>query len=237
MQGSLEGKVALVTGASRGIGRAVALELARQGARLAVHSRSAGSAAPVAAELKAAGAEVIALPGLLETPGTGAGLVRQAAARFGRIDIVVNNAGINIVRSLGELTRDQFLRVLEVNLLAPFEICSEAMKLMTAQKGGVIINVSSVSAKLGLPKFPGFAAYSASKYGLQGLTDVAHVEGKPHGVRVVAIQLGSVRTDMLRETLPDAETALDPAEVARVAVFACSDAGASLAGTTVEMWP
>ncbi len=235
--GQLQGKVALVTGASRGIGAAIALELAREGAVLAVHSRSAGSIAATAGKLRKLGAEVLELSGLLETPGTGEWLVEQAVARFGRLDIAVNNAGINILGPLGELPREQFLKVLEVNLLAPFEICSAALRHMKARKSGVIVNVSSVSAKTGLPKFPGFAAYSASKYGLQGLTDVAHAEGRPHGVRVVALQPGSVRTDMLKATLPDAAEALDPAEVARVVAFICSDAGASLAGSTVEVWP
>jgi len=235
--GQLQGKVALVTGASRGIGEAIALELAREGAVLAVHSRSAGSIAATAGKLRKLGTEVLELSGLLESPGTGEWLVEQAVARFGRLDIAVNNAGINILGPLGEMPREQFLKVLEVNLLAPFEICSAALRHMKTRRSGVIVNVSSVSAKTGLPKFPGFAAYSASKYGLQGLTDVAHTEGRPHGVRVVALQPGSVRTDMLKETLPDAAEALDPAEVARVVAFICSGAGASLAGSTVEVWP
>ncbi len=236
---SLKGKVALVTGASRGIGKAVALELACYGVKLAVHSRSDESLAKVIPELRAAGVQVLGLPGLLEHPGVAAELVRKTAAHFGRLDIAVNNAGINIVKNLDELTREQFEKVLQVNLLAPFEVSAEALKIMKKQKSGVIVNVSSVSAKTGLPKFPGFAAYSASKYGLQGLTDVTHAEGRPFGIRVVAVQPGSVDTDMLRESLPGAgaDRVLKPVEVARVVAFACSGGGASLAGTTVEVWP
>ncbi len=237
MTESLSNRVALITGASRGIGKSVALELARRGARLAVHSRSDESLAKVIPELRAAGAQVLGLPGLLEMPGVAASLVMKTVAHFGRVDIVVNNAGINIVKAVDELTRDQLEAVLQVNLIAPFEISGAALKQMKQQGQGVIVNISSVSAKAGLPKFPGFAAYAASKYGLQGLTEVAHAEGKDRGVRVVAIQPGSVETDMLRESLPGTERALDPAEVARVVAFVCSDAGGSLGGSTVEVWP
>lgn len=161
----------------------------------------------------------------------------RCVAALGGLDILVNNAGINRVTPIAKLPLDEWDEMLRINLTAPFVLTKAAWPHLKESAHAVIVNVSSVSAMVGLPKFPGFAAYCAGKYGLQGLTDVACVEGRQAGIRVVAVQPGSTDTDMLRSSMPDAEPQLDPADVAEAIGYLSSDAAKALNGTTIELFP
>lgn len=232
------GKVVLVTGASRGIGRATARKFVAQGAKVFGVARNLIALDDLARELNAGDEKRFAFAAgdLTHRPLCEA-LPQTARETFGRLDVVVNNAGINQVGRIEELDPDRWEAVLRINLTAPFLITRAAFPILREAGGGLIVNVSSVSARQGLPKFPGFAAYCASKYGLQGLTDVACTEGKESNIRAVAVQPGSTDTDMLRETLPEAEADVDPEDVANVISFLATWEARKINGATIEIFP
>lgn len=237
MEQTHTGRIALVTGASRGIGRAVATHLVQRGAKVFGTGRDEAALASLADELNDPGFRFVFSHGDLSDPGFCESVVWECADSLGGLDILVNNAGINHVARIDELSLEQWNQLLQVNLTAPFLLTKAAWPHLKKSKHAVIVNISSVSAMVGLPKFPGFAGYCASKYGLQGLTDVSCAEGKADGIRVVAVQPGSTDTDMLRESMPDARPDISAAEVADVVGFLTSDAARKLSGTTIEIFP
>ncbi len=237
MEQLFTGKVALVTGASRGIGRAVASRLAAQGAQVVGSARSEASLGTLASELNKFEKHFAAAAGDLRDAKFCETLPAKCIDHFGRLDILVNNAGINHVGTIESLPLEAWEETLKVNLTAPFLLTKAALPFLKASGAGVIINISSVSAKMGLPKFAGFAAYCASKYGLQGLTDVTYTEAKALGVRVVCVQPGSTDTDLLQKTMPGVPADLSPADVAQVVAFLASDQAQKINGATIEVFP
>ncbi|MFI6093638.1 SDR family NAD(P)-dependent oxidoreductase [Streptomyces sp. NPDC051218] len=226
---SFAGDVALVTGAGRGIGRAHAVELARRGARVVVNDlggRVDGAdgaedpAADVVAEIEAAGGQAVANHDSVATPEGGAAMVAQAVDAFGRIDIVVNNAGILRDKSFGKLTADLVDPVLDVHLRGAFHVTIPAWAHMKAQGHGRIINTSSGSGLFG--NF-GQANYGAAKAGLAGLTRVLAVEGRKAGIHVNAIAPAAL-TRMTEDILGDNGHLLSPESIAPVVAFLASRA-------------
>ena len=234
MEQTHAGRVALVTGASRGIGRAVATHLVARGASVFGTGRDEAALASLGKEL---GAAFAFTRGDLSDPAFCEALPGKCVAAFGKLDILVNNAGINKVTRIADLSLEEWNDLLRVNLTAPMLLTKAAWPHLEKSAHAVVINVSSVSAMVGLPKFPGYAAYCASKYGLQGLTDVTCAEGKDSGIRVVAVQPGSTDTDMLRASMPDAKPQLSPADVADVIGYLTSDAAKTINGATIELFP
>lgn len=230
-------KVALVTGASRGIGQAVVRRLAAQGAKVLGVARDEKALASLSGELNTTEKVFAFEAGDLEDAGFCGSLPGKCLDHFGRLDIVVNNAGINTVADIEKLPLNEWEKIIRVNLTAPFLITKAALPVLKRLGSGVIVNVSSVSAKIGLPKFAGYAAYCASKYGLQGLTDVTYTEVRGTGVRVVAVQPGSTETDLLRASLPDAEANLEPNDVAEVISYLASEEARKINGATIEIFP
>jgi NAD(P)-dependent dehydrogenase (short-subunit alcohol dehydrogenase family) len=193
-QVDLKGKVALVTGGSRGLGRAMVLGLARAGADVVIASRKLPKCEEVAAEVRALGREALAVSahaGQME--GLDA-LLEATYARFGRLDILVNNAGTNpVTAGLSDLTPELFQKVFEVNTKGPWYLASRAAPRMAKHGGGSIINVISVGG-LKPPAYQGF--YAASKAALHALTKVMAAEWAPLGIRVNAIAPGSYHSDL-----------------------------------------
>ena len=227
----LPDKVAIVTGAARGIGRAIAIRFAAEGARVVVnYVERADAAREVIATIEAAGGQAIAIAADVSQSADVDRLVASTLEEFGRIDILVNNAGVHIAKGVLETSEDDWDRTMDVNLKGPY-LCSKAVApIMIRQRGGKIINMSSNSG-LYHPSAMRFTEYVVSKAGLNGLTKAMALALGPH-VTVNAICPGWIRTEMLEDIDPAvhesilAETALHrwgtPGEIAASAVFLAS---------------
>ena len=207
----MTGMVALVTGASKGLGRAVAAAYAREGASLVLCARGQAGLEAAAAECRGLGAEVMAVVADIAVAADRERLVSGALDRFGRVDVLVNNAstlGPVPLPLLADIDPDAFDEVVRVDLVAPFLLARAVMGAMLVHGFGVLINVSSDAA---VEAYPGWGAYSAAKAGLDGLTRVWAAELAGSGVRAVSIDPGDMDTEMHRAALPDD----DPAGLAR----------------------
>ena len=187
-------RVAIVTGASRGIGRRVSQTLAERGYRIAANDLEAPESS--LDELRSAGSEALSLPGDVSDEAVVRGMVGKVMDAFGRIDVLVNNAGISAIVPAEETTLEEWSRTLAVNLTGPFLMCKEFGRLMLDAGSGSIVNVSSVAGLLGISDR---AAYNASKHGLIGLTRTLAAEWGGRGVRVNAVCPGWVKTEMDEE--------------------------------------
>ena len=235
---SMEGRVALVTGGSRGIGRAICVELARNGARVAVNYAGSSQAAQETAELcRALGVEAEPFQADVSDPAACEALVSAVKERFGQIDILVNNAGVARDGLLMTAKEADFDQTLDTNLKGAYFCTKAAAKVMLRQKYGRIVCLSSV---VGLRGNPGQTAYAASKAGILGLTKAAAKELAAKGVTVNAIAPGFIETDMtaaLPEKAREAMLATIPAgrpgqaeEVARAAAFLASEEAGYITG-------
>jgi 3-oxoacyl-[acyl-carrier protein] reductase len=235
----LEGKVAIVTGASRGIGRAIAERFAAEGAKVVVDYVTAErEARAVVDAIRSAGGEALAVRADVSRSADVDTLLRATLDAYGRIDILVNNAGIHIAKGVMETTEDDWDRTMDINLKGAY-LCSKAVApTMIAQGGGTIVNISSNSG-LYHPSAMRFTEYTVSKAGMNGLTKALALALGPH-ITVNAICPGWIRTDMLEEIDPEVhqrildETALarwgTPDDVASSAVFLASADAAFITG-------
>ncbi|MBK9468393.1 MAG: glucose 1-dehydrogenase [Gammaproteobacteria bacterium] len=193
-QVNLEGKVALVTGGSRGLGRAMVLGLARAGADVVIASRKLAGCEEVAAEVQAMGRQALAVSAHAGQMESLDALLEATYQRFGRLDILINNAGTNpVTAGLSDLTPELFQKVFEVNTKGPWYLASRAAPRMAQHGGGSIINVISVGG-LKPPAYQGF--YAGSKAALHALTKVMAAEWAHMGIRVNAIAPGSYHSDL-----------------------------------------
>jgi 3-oxoacyl-[acyl-carrier protein] reductase len=211
VQRPLDGKVALVTGASRGIGLAIARSLAGMGARLSLCARDAKKLQLEADELRRDGASVVAVPADVRRAGEIASLVKQTEQSLGPIDILVNNAGIGYFAPIQEASEADWDAVLDTNLKAVFLLSKAVAPGMIARRGGHVINIASLAGK---NSFAGGGIYCASKWGLLGLTGCLAEDLRPFGIRVSAVCPGSVATDFSPHTGRDTSKMLQPEDVA-----------------------
>jgi NAD(P)-dependent dehydrogenase (short-subunit alcohol dehydrogenase family) len=217
----LKDKVTLITGASQGLGRALALAFAREGARVVVNARSEESVGPVAREVEDTGAEVLAVAADVSKGADAERLVDETVDRFGSIDVLVNNAGLLGPRVvIEEYPEDEWRRVIDANLTGPFLVSRAAIPHLSA--GGSIINVVSGVSVEGRAEW---GAYSVSKFGVEGLTQILAAELKQSGVRVNAVDPGGMRTDMRAAAYPeeDPQTRIPPEENTAVFLYLASD--------------
>ena len=208
--GFLEGKVAVVTGGNRGIGRGIAEALAREGATVALTSRNAKAAEQAAREI---GGSTLGLPCDVRSYESVQHLFGEVERRAGGTDILVNNAGIGLFAAVAETAPDDWRAVIETNLNGPFYCCREAIPQMRKRGGGYIFNLSSLAGK---NPFPNGAAYNASKFGLNGFSEALMMEVRYDGIRVSYLMPGSVATDFGRGSRDKMEWALRPEDVAEV---------------------
>jgi 3-oxoacyl-[acyl-carrier protein] reductase len=239
----LQGMVAIVTGAGRGIGKAIALTLAEEGAKVVVnYSRSAEAAEQVARQIIGSGGQAVAVQADVAVATQVEALVRAAKERFGQVDILVNNAGITRDKLILRMTEEDWDAVLDTNLKSAFLCCKAVAPLMLRQKGGVIVNVGSVIGKVG---GAGQVNYSASKAGLVGLTKSLAKELGSRHVRINAVAPGFIETEMTEVLKPEyRDTVLKQIplgcfgtaeNVARVVAFLCSSDAAYIQGEVLSI--
>jgi 3-oxoacyl-[acyl-carrier protein] reductase len=243
MEKPLQGKVAVVTGASRGIGRAIAIELARRGARVVVnYHQSAQAAEEVVAAIRAAGGEAIAFQADVSDAAQAQALIQAAVDTYGRLDILVNNAGVTRDRLILMMSPDDWETVLRVNLDSLFHTCKAAARLMVRQRYGRIINITSV---VGIAGQGGQTNYAAAKAGVIGFTKSLAKELGPRGITVNAVAPGFIPTDLTAD-LPEElrqegirRTPLgrlgQPEEVAYAVAFLASDEAAFITGAVLPV--
>lgn len=233
--------MALITGASRGLGKAAAARLLERGASVAINVRDRARAGATAREL---GGSSIAVHGDLEEDGVAEALVRRTLDAFGRLDILVNNAALPFTTRFEQITPDEWRRALEVNLTAPFLLTRAAVPAMKAQHYGRIVNISSTAGRM--VSTLGGVHYTTTKTGLLGLTRASAKELGVYGITVNAVCPGMIDTELTRESasderlgqiaagypIPRLGTAL---EVADVICFAASEAAGYITGATFDI--
>ncbi|HLH53359.1 MAG TPA: SDR family NAD(P)-dependent oxidoreductase [Verrucomicrobiae bacterium] len=236
----LEGKVALVTGASRGLGKAVALSLARAGARLVLASRDVDSLKQTADEISAAGTKASVFKVDVTQEQQILELEKKVADECGRIHILVNNAGMNIRKPCTEFALDEWRQVLETNLTSAFLMCRAFVPLMKGQGYGRILNMTSIMSHIALP---GRTAYCASKAGLLGFTRALALELAPDKITVNGISPGPFATEINTAVLQNPELNQqfisriplarwgNADEVGNLAVYLCSESAGFITGT------
>ena len=216
--GQLDGKVAIITGGNRGIGKGIAKGFVAEGASLTIAARDAELLSQTAEELRAKGAKVLAVPTDVTDEAQIKTLFEKAMAEYNRLDILVNNAGAFDGGPIDELSTEAWDKVIGVNLRAPFLCSREAMRIMKAQgEGGRIINVGSISAHRVRPNS---APYSSSKFGIWGLTQVTALEGRPHGITASCLQPGNTFVERVQNRpQPPSEPMMDVDDLAQAAVL------------------
>jgi NAD(P)-dependent dehydrogenase (short-subunit alcohol dehydrogenase family) len=238
----LDGKVTLITGASKGLGKAMAVSLAGGGARLALVSRNKADLDGVCAELRTLGAEAEVYVADITQESDVAQLAHEVAGRFGHVHILVNNAGINIRKNVTDFTLEEWNRVITTNLTGAFLMCRSFIPLMRGQGYGRILNLTSIMSHVSMAQR---SAYSASKAGLLGFTRALALELAPEGITVNGISPGPCATEMNRPLLENPEvnqqfTSRIPVgrwgkveEIGELALFLCSPGAAFITGTDI----
>jgi 3-oxoacyl-[acyl-carrier protein] reductase len=215
----LRGATAIVTGASRGIGLAIAEALAAEGAKLVLNARASGPLEAAAASLRAKGVVVETVAGDVGDEATASSLVDTAGARTGRLDLLVNNAGIGPYGPLEKMTPDEFDRVCRTNLRGPFLLMRAAIPAMRRVGGGTIVSIASLA---GVNPVPQRAAYAATKWGLIGLSRSVLQEVRRDGIRVIILEPGSTLTDFGHDPakLEHSDKLVRPEDVASILIAA-----------------
>jgi NAD(P)-dependent dehydrogenase (short-subunit alcohol dehydrogenase family) len=227
----LQGRVAVVTGASRGIGAATAMELARAGAHVVIGARSEPELHTVAEKIRAEGFEATAVRCDVSVEADVDALFGAAQAT-----VLVCAAGILERALIEETTPELWRTTIDVNITGTFLCCRRAFAAMRAAGGGRIVTIASLSGVYATEKFPGLAAYNVSKYGVVGLTEAIAVEGRDHGISAVCVSPGAVDTEMLRRAAPHLHPGLGPQDVGRLIVGLLEGEFDAMSGANIPLF-
>ena len=219
----LQNQVALITGGGRGIGAATAEALANKGAQVIVASRTQEELSATVDRIRASGLSASLITLDVADEATVEAAFAKIATDFGRLDLLVNNAAMMLSGPFTDLAMSDWDRLMAVNLRGAVLCAQQAFRLMR-ERGGAIVNVSSLGGVAGTEKFPGYAAYTVSKFALTGLTEALAAEGRDCGIRVNGVAPGAVDTAMLRQAAPHLRTRTGPVDVAKVIAFLCDPA-------------
>ena len=231
--GDFRPRVAIITGAGRGIGRATALAFAAEGIAVAIASRRPADLMAVEGQIEERGGRALAIPTDVSVAGQVDALVEKAEKELGTVDVLVNNAGVLERRPVVETSEESWDRVLDINLKGAFLCTRAVLPQMIRQRRGRILNVSSISGRVGTPQL---ASYCASKWGLLGFTKATAEEVRQHDVEVMAVCPGSVATEMLSKGLPGAKPDLTPESVASLLLYLSTGAPAAMTGSAVDLF-
>jgi len=227
MTGHWKGKTVLVTGGAGGLGAALCERFAHGGATVAVVDLDAANARALADRISASGARAYAHAADVGDMEQAQRLIDTVAKQTGTLDVLVNNAGVDVTLPIDELTVADFDRVVQTNLRGPFLLSKFAAERMRKAGAGHIVNIASTAAKRA---WPNACAYHASKWGLLGMSHALHAELRPHGIKVTAVIAGGMRTPFLLDRFPDIDPAVlqEPSDVAAVIVSLLESGGASV---------
>lgn len=240
--GKLAGRTAIITGASKGLGKSMALALAAAGARVALVSRDAEMLAGVAREIAAAGGSADVFPADITSEEQVRALEAQVAERFRKVNILINNAGVNVRKPVTEFTLEEWRRVMDTSVTAAFLMCRSFVPMMTGQGYGRILNMTSIMSWVSLP---GRTAYSAAKSALLGMTRALALELAAEGITANGISPGPFGTEMNRPLMENPEAnaqflASIPLgrwgkveEIGQLAVYLCSEEAGFITGTDI----
>ena len=241
--GALAGKIAIVTGASRGIGAVSARAFARAGAAVVLAARDQDAITAIAREIQDAGGQAHPVPTDVGDPGSVRNLIAETVDRFGRLDVAFNNAGdAHLPARLADIALEDFDRCIRVNLGGVFLAMKYEIAAMLDGEGGAIVNMSSTAGVNGVP---GMGAYAASKHGVIGLTRTAAIDYAGSAIRVNAIAPGPILTERIAELPETVRVQIarsvplgrlgDPEEVAAAAIWLCSDQASFITGATLPI--
>lgn len=242
-QNILNGKVAVVTGASRGIGRQIALAFAEEGADLVANATKLPLLQSLADEVERLGRRCIVVQGEIDKPQTSLRIVKEAMGAFGKIDVLVNNAGIMNRKKTLDLTLEEWQRLMDVNANGVFYMCKAVLPVMVKQHSGNVINITSTASKAAHPN--ACPAYGASKAAVTYLTKHFAAEFGKDGIRVNALQCGPIHSEMTDQWTPEYRSSLlqkipvgrigEPEDVAAAAVYMASDLASFVSGCSFNL--
>lgn len=231
----LKNKIAIVTGAGRGIGRAIALDFAKEGANVVVVSRSMDELIELSEEIKRFKVEALPIKSDISLEEDVKHIFSETISVFKRLDILINNAGIHLLKPILDTTVEEWDRVMEINLRGTFLCCREALKIMIPQNYGKIINISSAS---GVKGSSNLGAYCASKFGQIALTQVIADEVKDLNININAVLPSAADTKIIRDSYPgiDYSIFIKPEDIARVVAFMVSESASVIKGASIEVY-
>jgi 3-oxoacyl-[acyl-carrier protein] reductase len=223
----IKNKTALVTGASRGIGKSISAALAESGARVILSARDTRRLETVRKEINDKGGNAVAIPADLSEEADIVSLFEEIKKRYEKLDIAVHNAGVGYFEDLADFPMDKFDEIFRVNMRGTFLCCKHAMKLMIPARTGYIINVSSMQGIKGYPKQ---SAYAATKHGIMGMTKSLSAEAQKHNIRVSVILPGAVDTELITDARPELDRSLliHPEDISKAVLFLLSLSGRAM---------
>lgn len=214
----LHEKVILVTGGSRGIGKAIAEQLSQQKVKIILTAKDPARLQSTADELKANGSDIHTISCDLTNPNDVKRMTKESCTHFGRLDILINNAGMGIMKPFEDSTIEEWNSLMNINALAPFIICQECVPALKKSNYAMIVNIGSV---MGINGYVNQSLYAASKHALMGFTKVMSQELQKYDIRVHAVNPGGVATDLAKTMRPDLDTSgmMKPDEIANIVLF------------------